>query len=477
MRKTFIIILLFFINHLYSSNIDSSLFYKNFNLLINDPKLNNSIISVSVKSDSNILFQYNPNFNLTPASSLKLFSTALAFNLLGTNTKIETIVKYDGFIIDSTLNGNIFIIGAADPTLGSQNFYNSSFDVINFISREIKKLNINKITGKIYCVNKYFLPETYNWLDTDIGNYYGAAPSFINFNDNMYYIIFSTSDSIGVKPQITKTEPYIPYLSFKNNLTTANQYSGDNCYIINSSNPYNKILNGTIPANKKQFKVGGAMPNPELFFAYSIAKHLNSINVYVDTAVKDTILLNTENLKNITSVFSPTIAEICKITNLKSINLYAESLIRLAAIKKYNKANFYHAKLTLNDFFMSLNLNPYSIAIYDGSGLSPKNAVNSNFFTDFLINIKKEKWFSDFFNSIPIAANSSYLKNLIPHQYANNIRAKSGYMANVFSYAGYFIDKKNQLVAFTIIINGYTSEPKYVKEKIENFIYFIMSNL
>ena len=53
------------------------------------------------------------------------------------------------------------------------------------------------------------------------------------------------------------------------------------------------------------------------------------------------------------------------------------------------------------------------------------------------------------------------------------LRAKSGYMKTVRSYAGYVPNQKNELMAFCIIVNNYSGNAFALKKKLENLMICI----
>src|SRR3989338_1654181 len=72
-----------------------------------------------------VIASKNPATCLSPASTVKLFSTATAFQVLGSDYAPKTRIYIDG-TIDSkgTVNGNLWIRGGGDVTIGSR-YYNA----------------------------------------------------------------------------------------------------------------------------------------------------------------------------------------------------------------------------------------------------------------------------------------------------------------------------------------------------------------
>ena len=82
--------------------------------------------------------------------------------------------------------------------------------------------------------------------------------------------------------------------------------------------------------------------------------------------------------------------------------------------------------------------------------------------------MKRSKSYYAFYNSLPAAGLSGTIRSMFKNTTAEkNLRAKSGYMSRVRSYAGYVTTKSNRDVAFAIIVNNYTVSDARMKEMIE----------
>jgi D-alanyl-D-alanine carboxypeptidase/D-alanyl-D-alanine-endopeptidase (penicillin-binding protein 4) len=110
--------------------------------------------------------------------------------------------------------------------------------------------------------------------------------------------------------------------------------------------------------------------------------------------------------------------------------------------------------------------------------LSRFNAVSAKQLVQVLKYMKKSSTnFNSFYNSLPIASKSGSISGMFAGSIAeNNLRAKSGYMTGVRSYAGYVKTKSSKELAFAIIINNYSSSPSVIKGKIEHFLVKLSSN-
>ena len=85
-----------------------------------DPALRGATVSLCVETaDGRRLVDYESRRLLVPSSNLKLITTGAALKRLGKDYRFQTRLCCDGTVRDSVLKGDVFIIGGADPTLGS----------------------------------------------------------------------------------------------------------------------------------------------------------------------------------------------------------------------------------------------------------------------------------------------------------------------------------------------------------------------
>jgi D-alanyl-D-alanine carboxypeptidase/D-alanyl-D-alanine-endopeptidase (penicillin-binding protein 4) len=127
--------------------------------IVSDLDCNVSVQIVSA-SKYDILYEYNPDVKMIPASVTKLVTSATALMELGPGYYFKTIVFTDDInISDGIINGNIYLKGYGDPDLNSSD--------ISLLAEEIAKKNIKEITGNIIYDESY-LDEVYYGL----ANYY-----------------------------------------------------------------------------------------------------------------------------------------------------------------------------------------------------------------------------------------------------------------------------------------------------------------
>lgn len=456
---------------------DVNVIKKEIQKLINDYSLKNASISFLVKQIDNdsIIAEYNSNTSLVPASTMKIITTATALEVLTPFYNFKTILQYDGYIDSNcTLNGNIYIKGGGDPTLGSR-FVNSKQLIQNW-SNKIANIGITKINGKIIgdasFFNYEYIPQSWTW--GDIGNYYGSGTSGLSIFDNTINYYFNSKNKQGDSTKIVCTEPYTPDLETKNYVVSWNTKK-DEAYIYGA--PYNGIrtIKGRIPLNRKEFKVKGSMPDPAYTAAFELETDLwkNKIPVLEKASTIKRLNYNNNYINNkrisFDTIYSVNVSKIVYWTNLISNNLFAEHLLRHIGKKTFKHNDYFHSTLAVNNFWKEKNILLSGFYINDGSGLSRKNAMSAKHLVDVLIYMKKEsKYYKSFYSSLPIAGKTGTLKTIgRKTKIQGNLRAKSGTMTRVKSYAGYVKSNSGKNLCFAILVNNYTCNNLEIKKKLE----------
>ena len=442
-----------------------------------------SVCVMAVKS-GDLIAEYNSDITLIPASTMKVITTGAALAILGKDFRFKTTLEYDGNIdVQGTLHGNLFIRGGGDPTLGCDRF--DSTTTIPYIYKQwakaIKAKGIKKIEGSVIGDADIFedvlTPPTWVW--GDLGSYYGAGPCGLNISENAYMLVFKPSRRIGDSAVIDRTEPNMPYIQFDNRVTIAGSNTGENENTF--SFPYSnyQLLVGTIPLYKKEFPVWGSMPDPSYYCAWSFSSMLNdSLKIPVTDKASTLRMLRlvgtvkkTER-KIISTTLSPPLSDIIYKTNIYSINIYAEHLLKMMGYTRSGYGGTFSGIYAVVNYWKSKGVDLSGYQMNDGSGLSPMDKVSTRHFTEMLKAYTKEPTYQELYNSLPVAGKSGSLgTSTFKKTFAeNNLRAKSGYMTGVRSYIGYVNNKSGEQLCFAIIVNNYTCSASDMRVKLEKLM-------
>jgi D-alanyl-D-alanine carboxypeptidase/D-alanyl-D-alanine-endopeptidase (penicillin-binding protein 4) len=478
MRKTFFIISLILMTLPSFAQESSSETYRS------DSSLMHASVSLCVAdAETEVVFiDYNSEISLIPASVMKVITSAAALELLGPDYTFKTKVGYTGSLNKRSgkLTGNIIILGGGDPALGSQYFsehYQNFTD--NWVS-EIKKLGIKRIKGRVITDDSYYdyLPVPDKWLWEDEGNYYGAGAYGLSVFDNSYEIHFKTfSDSSS--PEITRIIPIECTQELTNFLIASGTTDEGNIF----SAPYSTSgwMHGSIPVNQLDFVLKASVTDPPLLLARMINDKLKVNKVKISgtpTTRRVEKKYKEVKIEQITETVSPPLTDIIEVLNHESVNLFAEHLIKELGRKFKNTGSTAAGSAVITDFLRNCGIDTNGMFIEDGSGLSPLNSINTRELVHLLVYMKnKGKYFAQYLSSFPDAGKEGTLKNYFKDPvFDSRLKAKSGSMTRVRSYAGYFTTLSGKKMVFSIIINNYSGPSKKIITGIEDNIRELISN-
>ncbi len=450
-----------------------------------DSELKNAVWSICVMpaNKDTVLTEYNSQISLVPASTLKIATTGAALITLGGDFKFETKLQYTGVFdtLTGTIKGNLYIVGGGDPTLESENFINKndSLSTTDKWAKLLREKGIKKIEGAIIgdagIFDDNMVPS--QWIWADIGNYFGAGASGLSYHDNKY-TLYLKSGPPGSSAIITEIKPAIDSLQMNNKVTSRGD--DDNAFIYGVPYSYFREIQGTIPAFKNNYEVEGSIPDPALFCAQSFAQSFKKFGIAITGQPTTVRILKETNQYSITNKYdlythySPPLSEIIYWTNYKSINLYAEHLLKYLAYKKAGIGSENEGTEIIPAFWKNSGVDISGFIMNDGCGLSRANIITTKTETQILRVMANDKNFNAFYNSFPVAGKIGSLDNMFEGSWAKgNLCAKSGYITRTRGYAGYVKNKKGELICFSVIANNYVCSASEMKKKLEKLMIAI----
>lgn len=445
--------------------------------LLEKPEYKNASVGIQIVNlnSGESIYGLNNETLLVPASVMKLVTSAAALELLGSDYRFKTKVGYEGTITkNKTLNGNLILIGGGDPALGSEYFkdnYSEYYFLDNWVQK-IKAAGIQKVNGDIILDGSIYdsekVPDT--WIWGDIGNYYGAGSNAFTVYDNMFRITFKSPQKAGQQTEIIATSPKIEGMEITNEVVSSD-INSDEAYIFGS--PLDKIrtIRGTIPKNRSAFTIKGAVHQPQELLARDLLSQLAKEGIFISGEIR----FQKTDINNFKSIYiqeSPTLAEIAKVLNHESVNLFAEHLVRQIAAEKTGVGSRVKGIEIIKEFWNSKGIQSETFFMEDGSGLSHFNAISASHLTsvlNYMFNQSENK--EVFYNSLPAAGSGTISGFRTEYFPGNTLKAKSGSMTLVRCYAGYLELDSGNKVAFSIMVNHFSGSHSKLINEIENLLY------
>lgn len=397
-----------------------------------------------------VVFAKNEKLGMAPASTLKTVTAAAAYHKLGSKYTFETTLSYTGQIDASgTLQGNIVIRGSGDPSLGSDRFPQTTDVIIlsNWL-QAIKAAGIRKIEGAVIADDRLFNGQTapQGWTWQDMGNYYGAGVSSLNWRENAVGVNFAPGGTPGSLTHVASTTAAIDYLQLVNEVTTGNRGTGDRVYAFSAPYSSRIYLRGTYGIDLQK-TIYLSLPDGAYDAAYQLHRALDQAGVgqtSMPTTTHQQLLTGIEvpsGGKLLHTHHSPSLGQLAYWFNQKSVNLYGEAFLKAMAYDAAGKTDTREGAEMIRDFWVDrLGVSSGELKIMDGSGLSPETRVTTHALARMLTSVKREAWFASFHESLP-----TY----------NGMKMKSGTIGGVLGYAGYHTSKDGTPLAFVLLVNNY----------------------
>ena len=365
------------------------------------------ILAVNFQGDT--LVQLNKGKRMTPASNMKLVTTAAAYLKLGRNYTFKTQIATDGTIQDSTLVGNLYIIGGGDPLIGNLFTYLPKEDIpFGKWRKVLEDRGIRRIDGNVVGDGSYFVGERRHtdWSTEDEISKDGVVPAGLTWRGEM-------GDSIPDGPLAAATH-------FRR-------------WLIQNGVPVSGIACEMVGE-----QVAGRASTPA-------------------TAAPDTLYL-------LGTAQSATLNHIATITNHQSDNFCAETLLKAIGKANNGSDDYDTATAALHRALAPIGLAGPSakMRFADGSGLSRKNFVSPEFLVRILTGMARTSSYKDYLNSLPRPGRKDgTLQTRMPKAPAavkNRIYMKSGSLSGVRCFSGYILPSDGdtrKTIAFSIMVNNH----------------------
>ena len=452
--------------------------------LLQAPYMRGASFSLVVKDvqEGRTVYSYDTDRLQSPASVLKTVATATALEILGEDYRYPTTLEYDGILENGTLEGNLYIKGSGDPSLGSSHFAPGQNKFLSTWIAALQKAGIKHITGSVISDESIFDTEgvSIKWLREDMGNYYAPGSYGISIFDNMYKLSLQTG-AAGTRPVLKGTEPDIPFIRFKNYLKAA-PVSSDSAYIIGAPLDDVRYLYGVLPANREAYVLKGDIPDPALYLARYLTDQLQQKGIRVDGSPSCYRIEVEENRwkkgerKEIVTTYSPTLREIASICNHVSHNLYADALVKTVGLQYKPRriemiSSFGRGVQVVKEYWEKKGLDVFPLRMNDGSGLAPADKVSAGFMGELLVYMATESAVSDaFIASLPQAGIEGSVRNFLKgSKLQGKAHLKSGGITGIRSYAGY-ITKDGKTYAVAVFSNNYSCPMSRMTRALEKLL-------
>lgn len=406
-------------------------------------------------SRGDTLFVQNPGAAMLPASTMKVFTSAIAFERFGPEYRFSTDALRDGTLSpDGTITGNLYLRGDGDPALSGKFLPGGPSAPMNRLADLVASKGIKRVTGSVIGDATAFddakVPE--GWLTRYLQASYAARVSALSLNDNL--VIVAVTPTAPGQPASVTLEPSNNAIPLSASVRTV---AGAGARLS-----FAKSSTGTITARGSIGSRAGTrryvyiVEDPATFTTGAFRNALIARGVVVDGEIG--LGKTPANATTVASLLSPPLSRLITAMNRESINHYAELLFKNSARGPERNAvgSAENASTLLNQFFATkVKADTTELAFADGSGLSTLDRTTSRAQVQLLAYAHKSSWGPWLHASLPVAGNSETLSRRMRNTPAeDNLHAKTGTTNDVVALAGYVTAVNGEVLAFSFLYNG-----------------------
>jgi len=445
-----------------------------------DTLFNQSVVGIMVMDGKGrTIASWNPDSPLLTASTMKTISTGLALHVLGPDFQFKTRIGYSGVVENGVLNGDLYIIGGGDPTLGSKDTVATPIDKIFTKWYEaVAAAGIKKVNGSIVGDDRFFedeaIPDSWSW--SNLGPYYGSSASGLSFCENLQYFTFVPGKNKGEPVELKNVYPSLPGMEYRNQLTTGASGTGDGSSYYVSDLAKVGQFKGTLASGKDSMIITGSSKFAPLMCAEEFRLFLSSKGVECSHDVREIRSFpapSQEKLVIIGETYSPKLTSIINVTVRISNNFYAETLFKMLGKSLTGVGSFDSSAVAARRLLSEMGVPLQGYTQVDGSGLSRQNYVSPRFFCNYFARMKEMSNFAEFIGALPQPGGPGTLKNVLKEvdvHTKSRIHAKSGSLSNVRCYAGYVERGNGEYYYFAILTNNYPARASKMQVGVEEFL-------
>ena len=402
------------------------------------------------------LFALNPGEQLMPASTMKLYTAAVALERFGPDYQLGTAVLRDGELSpEGTVRGNLILRGDGDPGLSNRFVKGTPGAPMDALAAKVAASGVREVTGDIIGDASAFeaqrIPD--GWLTRYLGAGYAARVSALSLNENLVAVY--ARPGAGKGQAVVTFEPATTTLQLDNRVRTVPGSAGAKLSIVRRSDGVVQA-SGWIGSRSGPRGYVLVVDDPALFTTGAFRAALERAGVKVGGQAR--LGESPASAELVTTLPSAPLSQLVAIMNRESINHYAELLFRNAARgPERNRMGTAKAGDSTLALLLAEKAGTPAGTVYaaDGSGLSTLDRVTARSLVQLLAWADKAPWSSTFHASLPVAGESETLRTRMRFTPAQgNLHAKTGTTNEVISLAGYATAVNGEVIAFAFVYNG-----------------------
>ncbi len=394
---------------------------------------------------------HNADKPMNPASVMKLVTAFAAFGILGPAHTWTTRVMTNGTLREGVLDGDLYIVGGADPVL--------SYERVWKLLRQLRAIGITVVRGDLILDGSALaLPDhDPSAFDGRGLRPYNSGPHGLLLHFNTLLLNLQPARTAGAPVGVVSSPP-IAGLRIDNRIVTETGACGvwhRNLDARLEATPAGTslILLGGLPASCGERTWSAAPLPPQAFATAVVAALWEEVGGQLTGSVRSGIA--PAGAEAITSDASPALAEVVREMNKWSSNVIARQL--LASIGRRSPASPHMvaagANLTLAHL-QQAGIDTHGLVIENGAGLSRIERIRADSLGAMLLAAWQRPFMPEFIAALPLAGiDGTAHRRLSGSPARGQAHIKTGTINQVRAIGGYVLDRNGRRHAVVMMVN------------------------
>jgi D-alanyl-D-alanine carboxypeptidase/D-alanyl-D-alanine-endopeptidase (penicillin-binding protein 4) len=425
-----------------------------------------------------VLYTRAAQKNLKPASTVKLVIAAAALDALGPEARFPTTVESAAALdAEGRLRGDLYLVGRGDPSLSARFGAARPTAALEELAGALRAAGLRRVEGRLVGHEGAFRGERRgsDWSWEDLVWCYGAEVAALSFNDNCADLTLVAGAKPG-DPALVERRPVTGYYSVVSTATTAPRGTKSELTLARDLGSNLIRLSGVHAVGDPPWEGAVALEDPARYAATVFAEVLVASGIAVAGGVATTSDPLPADVRVLATHESPPLAEILKVLDKESQNLYAELLLRQLGLKAKGEGTAEAGEAAVREFLERIGVQAESWALQDGSGLSRSNLVDAHGLVGLLAAMARHPYAQAFRESLAVAGVDGTLKARFRGTRAEGrLLAKTGTLRYANGLAGYATSAEGEPLAFAVFLTHHTGPNREAVAAIDEIALALMS--
>lgn len=398
------------------------------------------------------LFDRDGAEDLVPASTQKLVTAAVAYDVLGPDWTFTTTFRARGGYAEGVVASDLVVRGTGDPTL-SDRFFDSPEAAMGFIADNLVRQGLKEVRGRLLADDSYFDGPRRgpNWPRDSYVQPWMVDVTPLVFNDDQVRVV---SRPVGAGAEVV-LQPDVGYGRVTSRLDLTDRRDEHAVAILRDDAAPDYTVRGKLFTGLPLHAHDVNVADGSLWYLHALQHALESRGIPVrggpparldpDDADPDagtTLLVYRSTLER-------SAAPMLKFSQ----NLYAELMFRVIGAERAGEGSFSAASRAVTTWLLEHGLLESGTVIADGSGLSRDDRLSARQLTAILAHVARdEELFPRLRSALAEPGAAGTLRSRMP-ELAGSVHAKTGTLNGVSSLAGYVRSGGGRWLAFAALFN------------------------